>query len=223
MTYQVFVVEDEPGIREMEELHLRRAGYEVEAFETGKEFLKRFAEKRPDLVVLDIMLPDTDGVELLKVIRRDPRCHEIPVIMATAKREDADVIRGLKEGADDYLQKPFNYQVLLARVEALIRRSKGMNADSLEYKGICVEYGSRRAMIHGETLDLSTREYELLAYFMEHACVALSRDQLMNAIWGGDFSGESRTLDMHVNRLRKKLAGSEATIRTVWGIGYCFE
>lgn len=222
--YRIFIVEDEDSIREIEAYILRKEGYEVEKFERGEPFLERLGTEIPDLIMLDIMLPGMDGIEVLREVKHFSRASEVPVIMATAKSDDIDLIRGLESGADDYVAKPLNYPVLLARIQALLRRTRAdVVKGHFEYKDITVDQSMRMATIAGERMELSEKEFALLMTFVKNAPMPVSRDQLMNEIWGGDFAGESRTLDMHVNRLRKKLSGAEARLTTVWGKGYKLE
>ena len=221
MKYLIYIVEDEKGIRESEAFMLRREGHEVEEFSDGNSVLLRCEDVIPDVIVLDWMLPDISGVEVLRQLRKDARLKRIPVIMVTAKRESMDIVKGLDEGADDYLMKPFDQLVLAARVNALIRRSHENHPfRGYGYRDIHIDPEKRIAAAAGQPLELSETEYSLLDFFVQHADMAVSRDQIMNALWEENYQGESRAIDMHVNRLRKKLISADAELISVWGVGY---
>ena len=222
--YLIYILEDDPGIQEIELYFLTNEGYHVEAFDNGKSFLAALRRKAPDAAVIDIMLPDTDGIELVEQMKRDVQLRRIPILMATAKIGNSNVIRGLNAGADDYLEKPFDYYVFLARVKALLRRSHLEHGEEeLVFCDICIRPEKREVLLGGERVEMTEKEYALLLLLMWNAERTVTREQLMDQLWGTDYTGESRTLDMHMARVRKKLEGHHVRIRTVWGVGYRLE
>ena len=220
----IFIVEDDSNIREIEMFALKNSGYLVEGFENGKDFFKRLADKKPDLVLLDIMLPDIDGMEILSRIKNVPETKRIPVIMVTAKTTEIDKVKGLDTGADDYITKPFGVMELISRVKALLRRTNDMNEDKvLTLSEITMDLDKRTVTAGGVHVELTYKEFELLRLLLQNAGIVLSRDIIMERIWGADFEGESRTLDMHIKTLRHKLGESGAHIKTVRNVGYQVE
>ena len=232
----IFIVEDDSNIREIEMFALKNSGYLVEGFENAKDFFKRLADKKPDLVLLDIMLPDIDGMEILSriknsflqsvlgVIKNVPETKRIPVIMVTAKTTEIDKVKGLDTGADDYITKPFGVMELISRVKALLRRTNDMNEDKvLTLSEITMDLDKRTVTAGGVHVELTYKEFELLRLLLQNAGIVLSRDIIMERIWGADFEGESRTLDMHIKTLRHKLGESGAHIKTVRNVGYQVE
>lgn len=220
----VYCVEDDDGIRELISCALRSGGYKVKAFPKAKPFYEELKATEPSLVLLDIMLPDEDGLTILSKLRNDPRMKDVPVIMLTAKSAEIDKVQGLEAGADDYITKPFGVMELLSRIKAVLRRSAKQNETSelLEIDG-CTLDASRRIVTYGENeVVLTYKEFELLMYLMRHRSIAVSRDKLMEMVWGYEFAGETRTVDMHIKTLRQKLeaAGCTDLIKTVRGVGY---
>ena len=220
----IFIVEDDSNIREIEMFALKNSGYMVEGFENAKDFFKRISEKKPDLVLLDIMLPDVDGMEILARLKNVPETKPIPIIMVTAKTTEIDKVKGLDTGADDYVTKPFGVMELISRVKALLRRTNDMNEDKILTLGeIKMDLDKRSVWADDKTVELTYKEFELLRLLMQNAGIVLHRDVIMERIWGADFEGESRTLDMHIKTLRQKLGGAGAHIKTVRNVGYQVE
>jgi len=219
---KIFVVEDDDSIREMVMYALATAGFETEGFSDGDAVFPALAGSIPALILLDIMLPGTDGISLLKGLKQTGRYKQIPVIMLTAKGSELDRIRGLDLGSDDYITKPFSVMEVISRVKAVLRRSGGEsgNADELNVGSIRLHQAKRT--VHGEDgeIALTYKEFELLLYMMINRGIALSRDKLLEQVWGFDYDGESRTVDMHIKSLRQKLGGDGDEIKTVRGIGY---
>lgn len=220
----IYIVEDDKNILEIEAYALKNAGYDVKGFGAAKMFLDALAECMPDLVLLDIMLPDDDGLQVVARLRRHPEYKKLPVIMVTAKTTELDKVKGLDFGADDYMTKPFGVMELISRVKALLRRSNG-SADEASYTmgGILMDNAKHRVYVGGEAIELTYKEYELLKVLLANAGIAVSRDILMEKVWGSSFEGESRTLDMHIKTLRQKLGEEGAHIRTVRNVGYRME
>ena len=220
----IFIVEDDSNIREIEMFALKNSGYMVEGFENAKDFFKRISEKKPDLVLLDIMLPDVDGMEILVRLKNVPETKRIPIIMVTAKTTEIDKVKGLDTGADDYVTKPFGVMELISRVKALLRRTNDMNEDKILTLGeIKMDLDKRSVWADDKTVELTYKEFELLRLLMQNAGIVLHRDVIMERIWGADFEGESRTLDMHIKTLRQKVGGAGAHIKTVRNVGYQVE
>lgn len=220
----IYVVEDDSNIREIESFALKNAGYEVEDFACAATFYKRMECALPDLILLDIMLPDRDGLEILKGLRARVETRQLPVIMVTAKTTEIDKVKGLDMGADDYLTKPFGVMELISRVKALIRRSGGMQEDTLlQFQDLLMDIGKRRVSVQAKPVELTFKEFELLRVFMQNAGIVLQRETLMSKVWGTDYEGESRTLDMHIKTLRQKLGAYGSHIQTVRNVGYRFE
>jgi two-component system alkaline phosphatase synthesis response regulator PhoP len=215
----ILVVDDERNIVELAKLYLQNEGYRVEVAGDGAEALKKIEALRPALVVLDLMLPEMDGWE---VCRRVRATSSTPIIMLTARDDDVDKIVGLELGADDYLTKPFNPRELVARVKAVLRRTAEppRSEQVLHIGPLVIDPARREATIGGEVLTLRTKEFDLLHALAEHHRLVLSREQLLDQVWGYDYLGESRTVDVHIARLRDKLVGGGVAIETVWGIGY---
>ncbi|HRV73025.1 MAG TPA: response regulator transcription factor [Eubacteriales bacterium] len=216
----IYIVEDDNEIREMERYALIGSGFSVKNFEDAQTFFAAMGEgELPDLVMLDIMLPGEDGLEILKKLRANANTRRVPIILVTAKASDADKIEGLDSGADDYIAKPFNIRELISRVNALLRRTT--NEEQILSCGN-ISLDDIRHKIHscGESIDLTFKEYELLKYLMRNVDTVLTRDMLMNAVWGFSFSGESRTVDMHIMMLRQKLGAAGKQIVTIRNVGY---
>ncbi len=216
----IYIVEDDPSIQEIEMMALKNSNYMVLAFDRASTFFEKLNEIIPDLVLLDIMLPDQDGYEIVRRLRSDGRTRRVPVIMITAKTTEMDMVKGLDNGADDYIRKPFSVMELLSRVRALLRRSQEEEPGQLQVGGIKLD-NDRHTVSSGDNIVVLTlKEYELLRYLMMNEDIVLSRDAIMHFVWGTDFEGESRTVDMHIKTLRQKLGENGRQIRTVRGVGY---
>jgi two-component system, OmpR family, alkaline phosphatase synthesis response regulator PhoP len=218
----VLVVDDEPSIVQLSKLYLERDGYRVIEAGDGKTALEMIWRERPALVLLDIMLPEVDGLEVCRTLRAEK--NQVPVIMVSARDEDLDKILGLELGADDYLTKPFNPRELVARVKALLRRSS-LATDTeipaiLHFGDLTIDPARREATVNGKPIDLRTQEFEVLLVLARNRSIVMTREKLLNLAWGFDFAGETRTVDMHVSLLRHKLCESSVQIETVTGIGY---
>ncbi|MFQ5944324.1 MAG: response regulator transcription factor [Anaerolineales bacterium] len=217
---RILVVDDEPNIVDLVTMYLEQEGYRVESAFDGAQALEQIQELEPALVVLDLMLPEVDGFEVC----RQTRVHsDVPIIMLTARDDDVDKIVGLELGADDYLTKPFNARELVARVKAILRRadrSPRPNDKPLHIADLSIDPARREVTVCGEQVDLRAKEFDLLQAFAENKGIVLSREQLLNLAWGYDFYGQTRTVDVHVAHLRKRLKGSQVQIETVTGVGY---
>lgn len=218
----IYLVEDDTSILKLIEYSLKTKGYEVKAFERGKDFFKNLDENKPDLVLLDIMLPDMDGLEILKRLREREDTKNVWVIMITAKTSEYDVISALDKGADDYIKKPFSVMELLSRVGAVERRAGKEIIDEsvLDFNGIVIKDKNRSVTIDGKQVDFSLKEYEVLKYLILNKDIVISREKLLTEIWGYDYEGETRTVDMHIKLIRDKLGDKRGCIKTVRGIGY---
>lgn len=217
----IYILEDDPDILEIEKMALKNSNYIVKAFDRPSSFFKRLKEVMPDLVLLDVMLPEEDGYSVVNRIRNDSKTGKIPVIMISAKTEEIDMLKGLDNGADDYIKKPFSVMELLSRVRALLRRSQQENTGELLKVGDIILDNERHTVSDGNrNIILTLREYELLRYLMINEDIVLGRESLMYNVWGSDFEGESRTVDMHIKTLRQKLGDAGRQIHTVRGVGY---
>lgn len=224
MAVHIYIVEDDKNIREIEMFALKNSGYVVEEFENAKSFFSRSVEKVPDLVLLDIMLPDMDGLDIVKKFRSRPDTVRVPIILVTAKTTELDKVKGLDIGADDYLTKPFGVMELISRVKALLRRSRALQDDKQMVLGdITLDSERREVHVGGELCELTFKEFELLKLLMVNAGIVLHRDTIMSDVWGTDYEGESRTLDMHIKTLRQKLGEAGNMIKTVRNVGYKME
>lgn len=220
----IYIVEDDQNIREIECFALKNSGYQIMDFECAKDFYKKINEKVPALIILDIMLPDEDGLEVLKKLRTTPNTKKVPIILVTAKTTEIDKVKGLDMGADDYITKPFGVMELISRVKALLRRSKGMDDEkNLSLADVYIDNERHTVYVKDEPCELTFKEYELLKLLMINAGIVMSRDIIMERIWGSDFEGESRTLDMHIKTLRQKLKNADVMIKTVRNVGYIME
>lgn len=216
----VLVVDDEENIRELATLYLEKEGYWVQTASDGAEALEAVRAHEPDLIVLDVMMPELDGLEVCRTIRKG---SDVPILMLTARAEDVDKIVGLELGADDYLGKPFNPRELTARVKAILRRAEGGGGPArvrVSVGTLSIDWQRREAAIAGETLTLRTKEFDLLRALAEHEGVVLTREQLLERVWGYDYLGETRTVDVHVTQVRRKLGERGVAIQTVRGVGY---
>ena len=215
----VLVVDDEKNIRELIQLYLTNAGYRVVNAVDGAEALRLARADKPDLIVLDLMLPQVEGYEVCRRLRREG--NDLPIIMLTARDDDVDKIVGLELGADDYMTKPFNPRELVARIKAVLRRTAPANLQVVLKMGdLRLDNEVHEVLLAGQELELRQKEFELLATLMSHPNQALSREQLLAQVWGYEFSGDTRTVDVHVARLRERMCKSSVKIETVWGIGY---
>lgn len=218
----IYCVEDDAAIRELEVYALTAAGFEARGFVDGDSFLHALDEQLPALAILDVMLPDTDGLTLLKRLRAGARTAQLPVMMASAKGTEYDKVLGLDSGADDYIAKPFGMTELVSRVRALLRRSGEAQPKSemLRLGNLIIDDGAHRVTVSGEEILLTNKEYQTLYTLMRHAGQVFTRDKLLNAVWGYDFDGETRTVDVHMRSLRQKLGAAGAMVETVRGVGY---
>lgn len=218
----IWCVDDDDTIREIEVYTLTQTGFEARGFADGNSMLETLKTEIPELIVLDIMLPGKDGVEVLKEIRSDSQTAKIPVIMATAKGTEMDKIHGLDTGADDYLVKPFGMMEMVSRIKAVLRRCEPVkNEDDIVSIGDIVRNDKEHiVMAKGENVNLTFKEYKILKLFMNNPDIVFSRDKLLSEVWGVDYLGESRTVDMHIKTLRQKLGEAGAQIKTVIGVGY---
>ena len=216
---KILVVDDEPNIVELARLYLKNEGYDVITAGDGRAAVDAVRQQSPDLMLLDIMLPAMDGWEVCKQVRQFSR---VPIIMLTARGDDVDKIVGLEIGADDYMVKPFNPREMVARVKAVLRRSEGERPPTslIEVGNVHLDTARHEVTIAEQPVTLRAKEFDLLAYLMQHPGLALSREQLLNAVWGYDYYGDTRTVDVHVAHIRDKLAGSRVSVETVWGVGY---
>lgn len=217
----IYIVEDDENIREIEMFALKNTGYEVQGFDCASAFYARLKEKIPVLILLDIMLPDEDGLSIVKKLRATAETRKVPIIMATAKTTELDKVKGLDIGADDYITKPFGVMELISRVKALIRRSYGMEEERMLRLGpVFMDDEKRAVYVNDQPCELTYKEYELLKLLLLNAGIVASRDMILDRVWGTDFEGESRTLDMHIKTLRQKLGPAGTMIRTVRNVGY---
>lgn len=218
---KIYIVEDDKNISEIQQFALKNVGYEVDVFGTAKEFEKKMQEEYPALIILDIMLPDKDGLTILKELRQNSTTTDIPVIMVTAKSSEMDKVKGLDQGADDYITKPFGVMELISRVKAILRRTNPVKAEkSLEFEGIVIDDAKHQVRVDGVECELTYKEYELLKMLIQNAGIVLQRGQILDRVWGIDYEGESRTLDMHIKTLRQKLGEKGSLVQTVRNVGY---
>ena len=218
--YRILVVEDEDDIQKILENYLIDQGYAVTLAYDGVDGIAKFHNGEFDLVLLDVMMPKMDGWETCREIRQ---YSKVPIIMLTARGGENDELRGFELGVDEYIAKPFSPKILVARVEALLRRTNSANEKNLEYGGIVLNRSAHEVIIDGEKVDLSYKEFELLSYFMENKDIALSRERILNHVWDYDYFGDARTIDTHVKKLRSKMGEKGKYIKTIWGMGYKFE
>lgn len=219
----IYIIEDDENIQEIEAVALKSGGHEVLVFSNAKDFYKKMQDILPDLIVLDLMLPDENGNEIMKKLRRQADTKKIPVIMVTAKTSEIDLVRGIEDGADDYLKKPFSVMELIARVKALLRRTIVEQEDIISLYEIEINHIRHSCSVSGKEITLTYKEYELLRYLMINKGSVMSRDKIMEYVWGTDYEGESRTVDMHIKTLRQKLGFAGDYIKTVRNVGYLME
>ncbi|MCI8955400.1 MAG: response regulator transcription factor [Eubacterium sp.] len=216
----IYIVEDDKNIQEIEEYALKNSGYEVCCFDNAKDFHERMRDILPNLVLLDIMLMEEDGLSILNRMRKHSATKEIPVILVTAKASEIDTVKGLDLGADDYITKPFGIMELVSRVKAVLRRIKVDEETILSFDNIVLNQDKHVCMVQNRDIELTYKEYELLRLFLSNVGSVLSRDVIMNVVWGTDFAGETRTVDMHIKTLRRKLGEAGNHIVTVRNVGY---
>lgn len=219
----IYIVEDDESIREIETIALKNSNYIVSAFENAKEFYKKLDELVPDLILLDVMLPDESGYDIVRKLRKRPATQDIPIIMVTAKTTEIDMIKGLDGGADDYIKKPFSIMELITRVKALLRRTAKEEPKLLKLDDLVIDHERHVVTVNNEPVDLTYKEYELLRLLMSSQGIVMTREVIMRSVWDTDFEGETRTVDMHIKTLRHKLGDYGSRIKTVRNVGYVIE
>lgn len=218
---KVLVVDDEARMRKLVKDFLTVKGFQVIEAENGEEAVDIFFEQKDiALILLDVMMPKMDGWEVCKTIRQ---YSQVPIIMLTARSEERDELQGFQLGVDEYISKPFSPKILVARVEAILRRTKQVSADTSDVGGIRIDKAAHQVTIDGKPIELSYKEFELLTYFVENQGLALSREKILNHVWNYDYFGDARTIDTHVKKLRSKMGEKGEYIKTIWGMGYKFE
>ena len=218
---KILVVDDEARMRKLVRDFLTNKGFTVIEAGDGEEAVDSFfAQKDIALVLLDVMMPKMDGWEVLKTIRK---YSQVPVIMLTARSEERDELQGFSLGVDEYISKPFSPKILVARVDAILRRSNVVSTENMDVGGICIDKAAHQVTIDGREIELSYKEFELLSYFVENQGIALSREKILNNVWNYDYFGDARTIDTHVKKLRSKMGKKGDYIKTIWGMGYKFE
>lgn len=220
-TLKILVVDDEARMRKLVKDFLTNKGFAVIEAGDGEEAVDVFfAQKDIALVLLDVMMPKMDGWEVLRTIRK---YSQVPVIMLTARSEERDELQGFSLGVDEYISKPFSPKILVARVDAILRRSNVVSTENMDVGGICIDKAAHQVTIDGREIELSYKEFELLSYFVENQGIALSREKILNNVWNYDYFGDARTIDTHVKKLRSKMGKKGDYIKTIWGMGYKFE
>jgi two-component system phosphate regulon response regulator PhoB len=224
MAERILVVDDEPDLLELVRVNLRQAGYDVETAEAGREALETLRRSPPDLMVLDLMLPDLSGTEICRRVRQDPELAALPIVMLTAKADEVDRVVGLELGADDYVTKPFSPRELTLRVRAVLRRRapEARSEKTLQHGALRIDPERHRCFVEGDEITLTAKEFDLLRSLMERPGRVMTRDQLLDDVWGTDIAVTSRTIDTHLKRLREKLGKASDLIETVRGVGYRF-
>ena len=218
---KILVVDDEARMRKLVKDFLSVKGFTVLEASNGEEAVDLFFEQKDiALIILDVMMPKMDGWETCRTIRK---YSQVPIIMLTARSEERDELQGFNLGVDEYISKPFSPKILVARVEAILRRSNAVSSDLIEIGGIRIDKAAHQVTIDGQNIDLSYKEFELLTYFVENQGIALSREKILNNVWNYDYFGDARTIDTHVKKLRRKMGEKGDYIRTIWGMGYKFE
>jgi DNA-binding response OmpR family regulator len=219
MSQRILVVDDEANIRDLARLYLEKEGFSVESAADGREAIARIHQSPPAMVLLDVMMPGMDGFDVCREVRRE---FDVPILMLTARNEDIDKIVGLELGADDYMTKPFNPREMVARVKAILRRFEGGRKpqNAIAVGRLTLDKARREVKVGEELMNLRTKEFDLLTAFVENPGIALTRDQLLETVWGYDYAGETRTVDVHVQHLRSKLADAGVQIETLRGVGY---
>ena len=219
----IYIVEDDESIREIETIALKNSNYIVSAFENAKEFYKKLDELVPDLILLDVMLPDESGYDIVRKLRKRPATQDIPIIMVTAKTTEMDMIKGFDGGADDYIKKPFSIMELITRVKALLRRTAKEEPKLLKLDDLVIDHERHVVTVNNEPVDLTYKEYELLRLLMGSQGIVMTGEVIMRSVWDTDFEGETRTVDMHIKTLRHKLGDYGSRIKTVRNVGYVIE
>lgn len=219
----IYIVEDDESIREIESIALKNSNYIVSAFENAKEFYKKLDELVPDLILLDVMLPDESGYDIVRKLRKRPATQDIPIIMVTAKTTEMDMIKGFDGGADYYIKKPFSIMELITRVKALLRRTAKEEPKLLKLDDLVIDHERHVVTVNNEPVDLTYKEYELLRLLMGSQGIVMTREVIMRSVWDTDFEGETRTVDMHIKTLRHKLGDYGSRIKTVRNVGYVIE
>ena len=219
----IYIVEDDESIREIESIALKNSNYIVSAFENAKEFYKKLDELVPDLILLDVMLPDESGYDIVRKLRKRPATQDIPIIMVTAKTTEMDMIKGFDGGADDYIKKPFSIMELITRVKALLRRTAKEEPKLLKLDDLVIDHERHVVTVNNEPVDLTYKEYELLRLLMGSQGIVMTREVIMRSVWDTDFEGDTRTVDMHIKTLRHKLGDYGSRIKTVRNVGYVIE
>lgn len=218
---KIFCIEDDESIRELIVYALNSSGFEGYGFESGEEFFLEVNKSIPNLILLDIMLPGDDGLTILSKLKKNHNTKDIPIIMLTAKTSEYDRVKGLDMGADDYISKPFGVMELISRVKAVLRRTGQVSSNNiLSFDGIEIDYEKRTLRINNEIVRLTYKEFELLYYLLKNENIVLTREMIMNEVWGFDFEGETRTVDVHIGTLRQKLGESGKLIQTIRNVGY---
>lgn len=219
--FKIHCLEDDHSIRQLIVYALEGSGFEAEGFEDGDMFFSKVYSSIPNLILLDIMLPGEDGLEILKRLKCDSTLKDIPIIMITAKSSEYDKVRGLDMGADDYISKPFGVMELISRVKAVLRRTNTSSpSNNLSLNGVSLDYEKRRVTVEDKIVNLTYKEFELLYFLLKNKDIVLTRETIMNQVWGFDFEGESRTVDVHIATLRQKLEGMGNLIQTIRNVGY---
>ena len=219
----IYIVEDDDSIREIETFAMKNSNYMVNDFSSAKDFFQKMDEIIPDLVILDVMLPDMSGYEIVKKLRINSQTKQVPVIMVTAKTTELDMIKGLDDGADDYIKKPFSVMELITRVKTLLRRTKVEEIKHLKLGKVVLDHERHMVLVEDSPVELTFKEYELLRLLMLNPKVVLTREVIMQRVWGTEFEGESRTVDMHIKTLRQKLKEAGSQIKTIRNVGYIME
>ena len=220
----IYIVEDDVNIREIERYALKNSGFEVQEFECGKELYKAVEKHVPSLILLDIMLPNEDGLDILTELRSKKATKKVPIIMVTAKTTELDKVKGLDLGADDYMTKPFGIMELISRVKALLRRTEDVAEVPILTNGeIVIDTDKRSVTVNGQNCELTYKEFELLKMLLLNRGIVLTRDKIMDQVWGFEYEGESRTVDMHIKTLRQKLGTAGGAIKTVRNVGYMID
>ena len=218
---KVLIVDDDEHIVELIKLYMDKEGFDTVTANNGKKAVELFKSEAPAIVILDVMMPEMDGWQVCREVRG---YSEVPIIMLTARSDERDELQGFELGVDEYISKPFSPKILVARVEAILRRTNQVIDDeTIEYGGITIDKAAHVVSIDGNPIDLSYKEFELLTYFMENKGIALSREKILNSVWNYDYFGDARTIDTHVKKLRSKLGDKGDLIKTVWGMGYKLE
>lgn len=219
----IYIIEDDSNIREIEEFALKNAGHKAVGFSCAADFRRGLENVLPDLCLVDIMLPDESGNDIVKLLRSDPDTARIPVIMVTARTTELDMIKGFENGADDYIKKPFSVMELITRVKALLRRTQPEETKEMSLDGLFVNTEKHEVTVDGTVVPVTYKEFELLSMLLLNRGIVLTREAIMNRVWGTDYEGETRTIDMHIKTLRQKIGEYGSRIRTVRNVGYIIE